>query len=200
MIPRPQPRGPEPKLRHYALAALGSVLIGVTLPSLLTAMRLCLLDKYANERVLNFLILQALALLGCGPGAVMLALILMSFLALKTPQWSVKRSITSGALWGVGLAFLNFPGLCVLAFLYDEHEPIVSVLRVALLYVVAGSTCGMWIGWQAWRGFRPSEGFLPRFTLRTMLMIVMLWGTVLVAFQPDRKDEVERLKADKVTR
>ena len=130
----------------------------------------------------------------------MLALILMSFLALKTPQWSVKRSITSGALWGMGLAFLNFPGLCVLEFLYDEHEPIVSVLRVALLYVVAGSTCGMWIGWQAWRGFRPSEGFLPRFTLRTMLMIVMLWGTVLVAFQPDRKDEVERLKADKVTR
>lgn len=187
--PRPRPRAPEPGFRHYLLAAIGSILIGVTLPALLTALRLCLLNKYAGERLQNFALLQAAAFFGCSPGAVILSMLLMAFLTMKANKWTAKRSIVTGGLCGIGVAFLNLPGYGAFMFLWEDDSPAGSIARVVLLFIVAGITCGMWIGWQAWRGFRPTEGFLPRFSLRTLLLVVMMWGTVLVAFQPDRRDQ-----------
>jgi len=57
-------------------------------------------------------------------------------------------------------------------------------LRIALLFVVTGATCGAWIAWQAYRERHPERGFFPRFSLRTLIVGAFSWGLLLAVYMP----------------
>jgi hypothetical protein len=80
------------------------------------------------------------------------------------------------AVIGAAIAFLNFPGYLAVAIV---HPP-----RVALLFLVAGATCGLWVGWHAWRATHLDAPRWPRFSLKTLWLLAMAWGALLVIFAP----------------
>lgn len=168
---------------YYLEAALGSVMIGVSLPCLLVSLRT--IDKSQPIEIgsvfADVIGTLIVATIFCGPGAVVLSIILLKILAPRSVGWTLRQTMCAGVLAGVAMAFLNLPGYFVFEILkYDTF----LVVRVALLFAVAGASCGLWIAWQAWRATRPQERFLPRFSLRTLLLLVFLWGAVMLAFQP----------------
>jgi hypothetical protein len=120
----------------------------------------------------------------CGPGALLLAyLMLLRLRRFAGMGESAERpAITRGALWGTLIGFLDFPGYLALIFFYNDPY---GILRVAVLFAVTGATCGAWIAWQAYRERHPERGFLPRFSLRTLVVGVMAWGVLLGLFFPD---------------
>ena len=168
----------------YALeATMGSVPIGVTLPCILVSLRL--INRPSVEGVIfiefNPFAIFVCAVIFCGPGAIVLSLILLKILVSKTTDWTLRQIICAGMFGGIAMAFCNLPGYLVIELL---HGDTFVLERVTLLFAVAGASCGMWIAWQAWRASHPKERFLPRFSLRTLMLLVFLWGIVMLAFQP----------------
>ena len=120
----------------------------------------------------------------CGPGALLLAYLMLLRLRrfAGLGEGAERPAITHGALWGTLIGFLDFPGY--LAFFLFDKDPY-GILRVAVLFAVTGATCGAWIAWQAYRERHPERGFLPRFSLRTLVVGVLAWGVLLGLFFPD---------------
>ena len=180
--------------KHYAACALGAVFIGVTLPSILVALRVSGGGNAdAGQRLLRLLAIEATATIGCGPGAVVLSLSLFAMLLPGMRTRSLRQATVYGALSGIVVAFLNLPGYLVFFYLEGDAH---AAERVGVLFVVAGSSCGMWVAWQAWRACRPNEGFLPRFTLRTVMLVVLLWGSAMLAFQPDPNKDGKAIESE----
>ncbi len=121
------------------------------------------------------------AIILCGPGAVVLSVVLLRNLAHLTWGWTQRKTLAAGVLSGIWLAFMNVPGYFVVEILRGDTD--VSA-RIALLFIVAGASCGLWIGWLAWKAWHPGERFFPRFSLRTLVLLVLLWGGAMLAFQP----------------
>jgi len=174
-------------------ALLGAVVLGVVVPTLLTAMHTydaepmnvsaSQVSGAFGRFVLKFLMLMVFAGLGCAPGAVLLALLLFYFLQ-KHPESKLEHEralIERGAKRGALAAFANLPGFLALVFLWQEDF---AILRVLLLFLVTGTTCGAWIGWQAYRASHMDRSLFPRFTMGTLLALVMSWGVLLVLFGP----------------
>src|SRR6185295_19457954 len=69
-----------PAFRHYAAAAIGSIVIGVTLPSILVAMRV-FHTAPTDHPIDALLTIEFYATFGCGPGALLLSVILMAILS-----------------------------------------------------------------------------------------------------------------------
>lgn len=185
------PRPPRPPVKrvapigclYYIWAALGSILIAVTLPVLLVALRVCIHPQRSGEDAVAMLLaMVAGAAFLCSPLTIILSSVLLMMLAQSKEVRTMKQTIQAGAIRGVGMAFLNLPGYFSAAFMIRDDS--FAVLRMILLFIVAGSSCGVWIGWQAWRVRNPGERFFPRFTLQTLLLFVFLWGGVMLAFQP----------------
>lgn len=186
------PRRLYPTLWHYFWSAFGSISVGIALPSFLTILYISKTPEFQRSPVYDTLILLALAFIGCSPLAVLLSVILFAFLSTKVHKWTLRRAINLSALGGVLLAFLNIPGYGVFFYiimhlgnnLMSDWLALTLILRVALLFIVAGASCGMWIGWQAWRSFSIDSKFIPRFSLGTLMLLVLMWATVMLAFQP----------------
>ncbi|MCY3018237.1 MAG: hypothetical protein NTW87_04290 [Planctomycetota bacterium] len=189
--------------RQYWLGACaGAVVIGVTLPTLLVCFHagrqgvFWALTHGPQDPVEpppwsdvagGWVALQAIATVACGPGAVVLALLLYRFckgVALWPTAPPLQHVVRYGMALGAVMAFLNFPGYLVGLVLDGQRYP---TAKVALLFVVAGASAGMWIAWQAYRAAHPKERFWPRYSLATLLLVVFAWGLLLMVFAPDVK-------------
>lgn len=175
-------------------AFAGALLICVFLPVLLTWMRthgapfdLVMPDDPAqmplNPWSLSDLFgLGIAAFLFCSPGALVLTYALfvsLRFRIRKIP-YEADRYLFIASLQGGAIAFLNIPGYLAFAFFQDQF----SIVRVAALFAVTGITSGLWIGWQAWREEHPQERAFPRFSLRTLIVLALAWGVLLMLFVP----------------
>ncbi len=193
----PQARPAHPRLRtRISHALLGAFLLGVIVPCLLTVLQANPAEfggSGMNHHHVNttFFSSRSNMLAGllifagvfCGPGALLLAAIIM---------WELRRAIQAerrthdfwirrGCLWGALSAFLNVPGYMAVAFLREDGF---SVLRLIALFAVSGATCGAWIGWQAWQEVDLDTPFIPRFSLRMLILLSMGWGGLLWLFLP----------------
>lgn len=184
----------EALLRQYWLFSIvGAVIIGVTLPTLLILWHTKFLTvtgrgtppalAFPHVLVIS-LALEAAATAFCGPGAVFLGLLLYAGLSggPKNPPLPARKSIKQGAIWGAGIAFLNLPGYLVLVVL-DMNTPM-GWLQLVLLFVVSGASCGMWIGWQAFRSDHPDASVFPQYSLKALMALVISWGVLLAVFNP----------------
>jgi hypothetical protein len=185
---------------HALAAGAGSLIIGVTLPVLLTCwhtwpggpgmvsmMGDVDLQQYRDGGIGQFLwlsaVLQVTALILCGPGAVILAAVIYAnFREMYEHDDKVQSRQTppfiSMMLVGTVAAFLNLPAYASAEF--------VQPARMIILFIVAGATCGLWIGWQAWRATHPEERWLPKFSLATLLLLAIAWGGLMLIFAPER--------------
>ena len=192
----PKPKGGFwPSVRRLALICTGSVLIGVTLPVLLCLWTLSgeamhpkggakpdlSLDTIAGEAVG----LELIAVMFCGPGAIILGLLLYWHLCHKSKVMT-EDELIHGSMWrGALIAFLNLPGFFALILLNDS--PQLAVIRIISLFLVAGATSGMWVAWQVCRKNNPLCGFIPRYRLSTLMGVVFAWAVLLALFAPHGK-------------
>jgi hypothetical protein len=90
---------------------------------------------------------------------------------------------TYGVRLGLMLTYLNFP-----AYFWilnpEKNTPFRSSLEIFLMLGSTGALSGAWIAWQAWRSVHEEERFWPRFSLRTLVIVMIAWGAVLAAFAP----------------
>jgi magnesium-transporting ATPase (P-type) len=99
----------------------------------------------------------------------------------KANAWNERKIILAGAGSGIFVAFLDFPAYsCYACF----HEESLAALLVVVLFAVTGATCGLWVGWQVYRSFHPELGIVPRFSLRTLILLALAWGVLLWLFKP----------------
>ena len=176
-------------------ALIGAVVIGVTLPTILVCWNcgqrgplnglseVPWLNRPWQDVAADWVGLQVVATIFCGPGAVILGLLLYSSCKKRCVSESktLRETIVYG-MWVGGLAaFLNFPGYFSGGLIRGNGR---VLFLVPLLFAVAGASCGAWIGWQAWRALHPEERFWPRFSLGTLMIAVFAWGLLLAVFAP----------------
>ena len=184
-------------LKRLALIAAGSVFFGVTLPVLLCVLN-CSGESFEDnlgEKVSQsdgatnivsiakgIIGLEFTAILFCGPGAIILGLLLYSYLRLESKNMTEDALIHTSIWRGAFLAFANIPGFLAIVLLGPPEG--LALLRVGALYIVAGATSGMWVAWQVCRQNNPQCGFLPRYRLSTLMGIVIAWAALLAFFAP----------------
>ncbi len=193
--PKPQFHPPWRILinQYWLWALAGAVFIGVTLPCLLVVLHRLPFgvlenspaqNPSAKEVLVQALILQIFATLFCGPGALVLAGILYAILKSywRSKKPSLHAFMCIGMILGAVSAFANFPGYICIELL--RHGDPLRGVRVTLLFAVTGATCGSWIAWQAYRSYEPGVSLLPRYSLKTLLGVVLAWGALLAFFTP----------------
>lgn len=192
----------EEKLRRHAEsfprdclgdAWVGAVLIGVILPTLLVCWNCGSAGPQIHsppaaslvELIASWVRLTFFAVMGCGPGAAILATVLYRNLkrGANEAETKLREVVDRGMFLGALMAFLNVPGYLCGAVL-PRMNPGVLLLKMAALFVVAGASAGAWIGWQAWRATHPKEPFWPRYSLLTLLIVVIAWGALMGLFAP----------------
>lgn len=188
--------------RQYGLVAcIGSLVIGVTLPVILVAWFVVRRDAsaYSNVSVQieDVIALLLVATVFCGPLAVVYAASLywvQRRSILRDPQRSLARLNQYGVIGGIVCAFANVPAWLVWVLLDDaRHLDLWNLPRFIALFAVAGSSCGLWISWQAWRYHHPESRIFPRYSLKSLLIIIFLWGALMALFSPVA-DRIERAK------
>jgi hypothetical protein len=190
--PLQPPGGPTTTPRNFVtvvVAALGSVFLGVTLPVLLVCWHNSELNpKFQNISQYFILIgsLQLIATIFCGPGAVILSVLLLIYMSRRKNRYVTSHDLVTASMWrGALVSFLNFPGL--LAGGLVSSDPVITWVRVILMFLVAGGSSGAWIGWQVYRQSHSGTPFLPRYRLSTLLLLVISWAVLLAIFAPSSK-------------
>jgi hypothetical protein len=175
----------NPYAGYLVLTIMGSVFIGAVLPSMLVCMRIWYIGHHDIAEVM------LLAILGCGPGAMALSFVLFFVFMANSPRWTLKRARVMGAFWGAAASFTNIPGYLVISLMERDSSPI---LRTFLLFLVTGATCGSWVAANAWLVHRPRDPFWPRFSLRTLMILMLAWGTLMAVFRPARPEPLPRIQ------
>ncbi|MEI6233977.1 MAG: hypothetical protein WCT04_13050 [Planctomycetota bacterium] len=184
---QPDTAKPTGKRQFLAVfgAVLGSIIMGAIMPSLLVILRLQGSPLLKRETIYFLpLFVVVSATIGCTPGAVVLSLLLFFRLEKHSAQLTLRKLVIKGVQDGAIMAFFNLPGYLALVFFWEENF---AVARLVLLFIVAGSSCGMWVAWHVWSAWRPGERYWPRFSLGTLMIVVLLWGAAMLAFQPERR-------------
>ncbi|GMV82150.1 MAG: hypothetical protein AMXMBFR7_33340 [Planctomycetota bacterium] len=196
------PEWDQPARRYAGTAVLGSMLLGVLIPCLLTywfsghsGLTAAFVEAPSRPEdgrwdFSELGLLLAVASIGCGPGALILSGILIALfrhiMRRNGQDWQVWKSerlyLLTGCTVGAMAAFTNFPGYLV-ADLLNHHDGL-RFIRVLTLFAVTGATCGTWIAWQVYREFHPGLGLFPRISLAGLIALVLGWGTLLLLFQP----------------
>ncbi|MCW8132018.1 MAG: hypothetical protein KIS92_16850 [Planctomycetota bacterium] len=194
------PLTPEQRNRNNLTdlpAMLGSVVIGAIVPCVLTWVRLEGHSEVFHEWSRSFGVepsepwqfshlagMMGASALACGTFSLFLAIMLKRHLVNTCSEQTESKALERrSAKLGALVAFLNFPGYLALVLFPLQVR---SFFQVLLLFLVTGATCGLWIGWQAYRVYQPDLGFVPRFTLRTLMALVFAWGVLLALFSPQR--------------
>ena len=183
---------------YWLMACAGAIVIGVTLPTLLvcwnasTPLTSLILDgggpisPSIAQVMEDFILVEIIATVGCGPGALCLGLLLYGRLSRRAKEQQTEASalIKRGLFFGMGLAYLNLPGYLAIIFMPSQDHPDIKFAKIMLLFAVSGASCGVWIAWQAYRSAHEGERFLPRFTLSTLMGLVFGWGLLMAVFAP----------------
>jgi hypothetical protein len=168
----------KPLLNHYwVTAGFGTIVIGVTLPILLVSWH-----RVNSASVGSVFAIEMVGCLIRGPGALILSAALFYYLRRWRRDLEIRSLTVHGMAWGVVCAFLNIPAH-LSTMLVDWDETLAPV-RYLMLFVVTGSTCGMWIAWQGYRADHPEVPSIPRYRLSTLLIITVAWGALLALYAP----------------
>jgi hypothetical protein len=186
LIPRKQQMAHR---RPQLWSTVGSIFIGVSLPVLLVCWhdprKLCVVMDFSDQGPLNLFTaivqLEVIAVIFCGPGAAFLSFLLFRIL-LQTKLAEPGPLIRAAMLGAAGLAFFNVPGFLAGTFLSGSAPS--TLARLVLLFLVAGMTSGVWIGWQVYREKNPGAPLFPRYRLSSLMMLVLAWATLLIVFAP----------------
>jgi hypothetical protein len=180
---------------HLSWAFVGVLAVGVTVPCVLTWLHnyggLFPPSHAADSvsprlwNVVDLLLLEGIALIGCGPGAVLLTLVLFHLMRKSRylERATERDAMVLGAGAGAVMAFLNFPGYLSGVF-YNDIDSDVTLVRIAILFAITGATCGAWTAWQAYRARHPERKLFPRFSLGTLICWALAWGVLLTVFMP----------------
>lgn len=174
----------EPGWRQYVINAAGALGFQVGLPSVLIALRFSRHFSTSSSGVASFFAALLKCLLFgvscCGIGAVVSSAILLSMINYFDERWTFRASAIVSFASGIVLAFLDLP---VYLFGIIFPDIVIEGWRVLVLLAVLGGPSGLWTAWQARRSRLPEERDLPRFSLRTLVVIVLLWAVAMLAFQ-----------------
>lgn len=189
---------PKTKLWFYQwfIAMVGATVIGVSLPAILVSVNCGTKSVFSStadcEPVVNMPMearvretarLIVAATFVCGPLALVLGSILLSYTrALSQSGTALAEVIRTGMKLGIVASFLNVPAWGVRSLI-----PAVGAenwIKAILLFAVAGSSAGAWIGWQAWRTEFPGTPLIPSFSLKVLMIVVIAWGGLLAIFYP----------------
>ena len=123
------------------------------------------------------------ALMGICP--VLIPMLLARLIGLKRAAKHRSRSgiLWAGTLGGTVLSFLNVTAYLGAEYFYWDTYP---YIRMGLLFAVIGASSGFIVASGAWWLAYPAEKIIPRFTLRTLLVLVLIFGGLMLAFQPIR--------------
>ena len=185
--PAAPPAAPSPRLplSTYVYGILGAYVFSLLLPCLLLYWRAQ--GKFLGEgppwSPTAFALLILTAVVICTPGTTVLALILTVILRRKPqPEAEAERKplIGFGALAGAGLAVLNAPAYLGLFHIHFDWP------RMVGLVLVGGATAGAWIGYQVFRGYHRQYPFFPRWSLRTLMLIVIALGLLMWLYMPEK--------------
>lgn len=192
------PQRPFWRSPNVAWALMGALFLGVVVPCTLTWWHLgrggllFMLDDPSEPKptdvgwlVEELVMLYLFAGMFCSPGALILGAFL--FRTIEKHPYTLggksKAALIIGTLMGAAIAFMNLPGYMAIGFFKDKLDP-APWLRLAALFLVTGATCGAWIAWQAYREKNPAEPFFPRYSLRTLMLLVFAWGFLAALFMP----------------
>ena len=178
-----------PQLRRRTWQALaGALVLALLIPSGLVGLRLS--AKVFAEGSISRWELLSMAVGGTLPAALVLAPVLLWRLR-KFPGMQEKDegfALALGAARGGLLAYANLLAYPLLQSLakskHLERHDGWDIFRFLALFAVTGACCGSWIAWQAYRERHPQRGFLPRFSLRTLVILSLGWGGLLWLFRP----------------
>ncbi|MCY3023841.1 MAG: hypothetical protein NTW87_33095 [Planctomycetota bacterium] len=187
--PAVQVAGEGPPKRYRTLQALaGAFVLCLLIPGALLWVRnsgnLQWFGSGGAWKVRHLLVLLLTELVLIAPGLVILAVIFLALLRRSSVvrEKEERRAIRWGTAGGALMSFLNFPGYLGLFHLDGDPHP---RLRLCAIYIITGGVCGAWIGWQAFRERHPERGALPRYSLRTLLILAFAWGFLLWIFMPE---------------
>jgi uncharacterized membrane protein YsdA (DUF1294 family) len=180
-------RGPSKRLplSAYVYGVLGAYVLSLFLPCLLLYWRAQ--GKFLGEGppwspvAFGLLILTAVIL--CTPGTTVLALIVTVILRRKPqPEAEAERKplLGLGASIGAGMAVLNFPAYLGVLHIHGDWPRMVGVV------LVGGATAGAWIGYQVFRGYHRQYPFFPRWSLQTLMLIVITLGLLMWLYMPEK--------------
>jgi hypothetical protein len=199
---REMEEAPKKKLWFYQwfIAIFGAAVIGVTVPAMLVSLNSGTRPVFIPEpdfpghsphvaklslsqRVDETLQLVTLALMACGPLVLLLGTVVLSLARARAQSGYTMGQVICGALlMGAALSFANLPAWGVTYLIPSLGWEL--WLKVFLLFAVAGSTAGAWIGWQAWRVEFPDTPVMPPFSLKVLMLVVLAWGGLLAVFMP----------------
>jgi hypothetical protein len=185
IYPRPANAWPTPGCFAYLRAALGVYCIATLFPILIFCWHNNEFTRYSRSVIFPTLYaLLVIASIIVAPGAVILSAISLRILRSVCVNQSRYELLRSGAVMGVFLGPCNLPSWLVVFPLTFEAR-VFKVSEMVLLYCLTSALCGMWVGATAWRARQP-DGKVPfRFSLRTLVLVMLAIGAVLTVFQPD---------------
>ena len=170
---------PKPSL---LTGALGAQVLSLFLPCLLMwwtnagALRVFSSQRWS---VGNLIALVITAVILCSTGTLVLGLILVAIVRRRpeTTGEQLKRQVVrKGAIYGAVLAFFNVPAY--LGFLHVGNPGFIPILGVG------GAMAGAWIGWRVYGKLEPPQPFWPRFSLGTLVLIVVVWAALFFLYAP----------------
>lgn len=139
------------------------------------------LRVFSSQRwsVGNMIALVITAVILCSPGTLVLGLILVAIVRRRsetTGEQLKRRVVREGAIYGALLAFLNVPAY--LGFIHVGNPGFIPILGVG------GAMAGSWIGWRVYGKLEPPQPFWPRFSLGTLLLLVLGWAALFFLYAP----------------
>ena len=164
--------------QYWILAAGGAILSGLTLPGILLAFNIGVGESLRLISRVEFWLFIAFV----ATGAFLLGLWLFYDLVRRWEWLNSRPPLLAGAMLGVVLAFMNLPGYLAYELLKGDFR----IHRLIALFLVAGSTSGAWIAWQAYRTKKPEVPFWPQYSIRSLLLLIIAWGALLALFAPKR--------------
>lgn len=189
---------PKTKLWFYQwfIAMVGATVIGVSLPAILvsancgtksvfssTADCVPVVNMPVSKRVDETLRLAVMAFILCGPIAVLLgSIVIMMARSNARSGYTLGMVMWRAIVLGAFMSFANVPAWGVTWLI--PATGLEKDVKMFLLFVVAGSTAGAWIGWQAWRTEFPDTPLIPSFSLKVLMIVVIAWGGLLAIFYP----------------
>jgi hypothetical protein len=163
---------------YWLMSCMGVLVFGIIFTGMPVLIGICVQllaqpDAIRLEQIVDLQIISFVVLFALSPGALVLAS--SYYLFLRSIRSEGPNYYRWAALGGVLLSFLNIP-----AYFFSFMVP--SMWHTMVLFIVAGIMCGLWIAWQAHRFRHPDSPVLPRFSLRSLILAVVVWGALLSAF------------------
>lgn len=179
-----KPQAEHGCLTHF-FGALGACAIAVFFPVLVFCWRNNEFTRHATKIADTLFTASIIYGIFVCPGTIILSSILMWTMQNNVRLCTRPDLLRNGAVLGALIAFFNIP-VWLIGAEFIHHE-VFSIGQELVLIAVTGALCGMYIGARAWRAHYQQETIVLRFSLRTLVLVVLSIGALMTIFQPNQK-------------